>query len=142
PVAKLAAQDLRAARVEEVVADPGDERQALRVVAEVLGPLSEDLGLGLPVRPQDPRLAIREVEPLETPDRVAADGLLDPHAGAPRGPEEVVVAQLEVAARALDGVVAGTHLDPPGLLLRHAHLDVGKRRRGGPSRPDLHARQR
>src|SRR5262245_50631020 len=53
PVAKLIAEDLWAAGVEEVIADPGDESQALQVVAEVLAPLGEEVGLGLPVRPRD-----------------------------------------------------------------------------------------
>ena len=116
-VAELGSEDLRPARIQEVVADPGQEPDALEVVAEVLGALAIQLDLTLPGRPGNPGLSIDEVDVVEALDRLAADGLLDADAGAPGGPEEVVVRQLEIPADANGGIVADAQLEPPGLLL-------------------------
>src|SRR4029453_17137085 len=53
-VAELGSEDLRPARVQEGVADPGQEPDALEVVAEVLGALAIELDLTLPGHPGNP----------------------------------------------------------------------------------------
>jgi hypothetical protein len=127
-IAELRSEVLRPARIQEVVADPGPEPDALEVVAQVLGALPIELDLTLPGRPGNPGLSVDEVDVVEALDRLATDGLLDADAGAPRGPEEVVVRELEIPADTDRGIVAEAELESPGLLLGDKDVDVGERR--------------
>src|SRR5262249_48772496 len=138
-IAQPAPEGPSAARIQEIVPDPSAESDFLEVVAEILAPLAEHLGFGLPRRARDdPRLAVHEVDTPELLDRLAADGSLDPDAEAAGGPEEVVVPELDVPPHPYGGVITSAQLQMPGLLLGYGHVDVGEGRRSGPERIDAH----
>src|SRR5262245_6523861 len=114
---------LRAEQIPQKVALDGERRaEPIADEALLLSVLPEGHGLALPLGAEDPGLAIVELRAIAPLARALADR------GAPTGTEQVVVAERDEAAKALEGVVAGAELEAPGQRLAHAHLHVPDRR--------------
>src|SRR5262249_10912903 len=130
PVLKPAAQALRMVRrllrAEEIpqeVALDGERRaETVAGEAELFLTLPKRHGLARPFGAEDPGLAIVELRAIALLAHALADR------GTPAGTEQVIVAERDEAAKALESLVAGAELEAPGHRLAHGHLHVADRR--------------